>query len=215
MPRNCGVVEGEAEQATQLVLVDAALHRRHQHHVAADPGHPVQRPQLLGQDAWLPPQDLESALLETVELEVDGGADLGQLGQEAVVRGDALAIGVEHHVADIPTLGRAQHLGDLGMDAGLAARELHDLGPPFGAHQLVQDLLHLLQRQLEPGPGVGEAEGTVHVAGAVDLDDSEAGVLLVLGAEPAVVGAAPVYLGVEGERDGARLVEAGVADVGV
>ena len=44
--------------------------------------------------------------------------------------------------------------------------------------------------RLKPGAGVGEAERAVHVAGAVDLDDAQAGVLLMVGAEAAIVRAA-------------------------
>src|SRR5215470_5966801 len=100
------------------------------------------------------------------------------------------------------------------MNARLAARELHNLGPALGPDELVQDSLYFLQGQVEARPGAREAEWAVHVAGAVDLDDAQARVLLVLRAEPTVIGAALTDLRVEREGDGAGLVEAGVADVG-
>ena len=49
----------------------------------------------------------------------------------------------------------------------------------LGPHQVVEDALDLLQGQVEAGPGAGEAERAIHVAGAVDLDDPEAGVLIM------------------------------------
>jgi hypothetical protein len=56
--------------------------------------------------------------------------------------------------------------------------------------------------------GVGEADRAVEVAAAVHLDQSEAGVLLVLGTHPAVERAALDDLGLELERDRPGLVEA-------
>ena len=57
-------------------------------------------------------------------------------------------------------------------------------------------------------PGVGEAERAVEVAGRVHLDDPQARVLLVLGAEPAVEGAPALDVCARLEGDRARLVEA-------
>ncbi len=93
------------------------------------------------------------------------------------------------------------------MDRGLPAGELHDLGSALGGHQTVENLLDFLQRQIEAGAGVGKAQGALHVARRVDLDDAEAGVLLMVGAEATVIGAAVLDGGVERERDGAGLVE--------
>jgi hypothetical protein len=56
--------------------------------------------------------------------------------------------------------------------------------------------------------GVDEADRAVQVAVGVDLDDPQAGVLLVLRAQPAVRRAAVADLGLEGQRDRAGLVEA-------
>src|SRR5215203_230385 len=73
--------------------------------------------------------------------------------------------------------------------------------------------LHLLEAEREavllgPGAGVGEADRAVEVAGGVDLDDPEAGVLGVLGADPAVARAAQLDRGLAQQRRGPGPVEA-------
>ncbi len=93
------------------------------------------------------------------------------------------------------------------MDRGFATGELDELRVALGLDEVVQDVLDILERQVEARACVGEAKRTGHVAGAVDLDDAHAGMLLVVRAEAAVVGAALGDLGRKGERDGARLVE--------
>src|SRR5712691_769351 len=57
-------------------------------------------------------------------------------------------------------------------------------------------------------PGVRETDRTVEVAVRVHLDDPEAGVLLVIGAEAAIERASVPYLRLRLERVGPRLVEA-------
>jgi len=67
------------------------------------------------------------------------------------------------------------------------------------------------------GPRLGEAQGAAQIAGGGDLAQGDAGVLLVLGAQAAVVGAAPVRLGAVGARQAGRLavlVAVEVGDVG-
>jgi hypothetical protein len=91
---------------------------------------------------------------------------------------------------------------------------LDDLGESLGGDQVIQDRLHLFQGEIEAGSSVGVTEGAVHVAGAVHLDDAHAGVLLVIGAQPAIVRAAVHNLRRVLQRDGARLVESGLAGIG-
>lgn len=62
-------------------------------------------------------------------------------------------------------------------------------GFAFGGDERVEARQDLSQREGEPVrlmAGVGEADRAVEVAGGVDLDQPDAGVLLVVGAEPAV-----------------------------
>ena len=104
--------------------------------------------------------------------------------------GNAFAVGVEHDLADIPGFRRFEHRDYLRMDGGLSPRELHHFGATFRFHKVVQDTLYLLEREVEPRPGVGKAQRTVHVARAVNLDNAHTGMLLMFGAEAAVVRAA-------------------------
>ena len=60
------------------------------------------------------------------------------------------------------------------------------LGVALGTHEPIEDLLDFRKCQVEAHTGVRETQRTLHVAGPVDLDDSQAGVLLV-GAQPTIV----------------------------
>ena len=73
------------------------------------------------------------------------------------------------------------------MNGRLAARELHYLRIPFRAYVIVEHLLHFFQRQVESGTGVGKAQRAIHIAGAIYFDDAEAGVLLMLRTQSAIV----------------------------
>lgn len=124
--------------------------------------------------------------------------------------GEPDAVGVEHDGAHALVPGHGTELEDLGVDGGLTAREHDDFGFAFGGHEGVEAGLDLVQRQREPVglvTGVGEAHRAVEVAGGVDLDDPQAGVLLVVRAQPAVQRAAVAHLGLGLQRQGARLVE--------
>src|SRR5439155_12201042 len=97
------------------------------------------------------------------------------------------------------------------MQGRLAAGELHDLWRALRRDKAVEHESHLPVVQFEAIPrqvraGIGEAEGAVEVAGRVDLDQSETGVLLVLGAEATVMGTSVLDLGLELQWQGSRLV---------
>src|SRR5262249_33579156 len=102
----------------------------------------------------------------------------------------------------------AQHRQDLGVDRRLAAAELHHLRLALQRHETVEHALYLRQRQAEAGLGVGEADRALQVAVAVNLDQPQAGGLLVLRTESAVVRAAVAHLGAKAERNAPRLVVA-------
>ena len=152
-------------------------------------------------------------LAEAVELEVDDGVEGGHGGEESIVVGEADAVGVDHDLADATVAGGLDHLGQLGVDGGLAAAELDDLGVAFDFDETVEHGLDLFQGKVVTDAGVSEANGAIEVAGGVDLDEGEADVLLVLRAEAAVEGAAVFDLGAEVQGDGAGLVESDAADV--
>ncbi len=118
---------------------------------------------------------------------------------------DALAVGVQHDVGDAACLRRPHHRNDLRVDGRLAARELHDLRIAFGGDEAVQNVFHFFERQIEAGSRFGETERARHIARAVDLDDAEAGVLLVVGAEAAIVRAAVLDFGSESRAEWCRV----------
>ena len=111
---------------------------------------------------------------------------------------------------DRALLGEVEELEDLLVDGGFTAGEDDHLGLALAGDEDVQHPLALLTRDRVPVglvAGVGEADRAVEVAAGLHLDDAEAGAL-VLGTQATVARAAVVDLGLELERDRARLVEA-------
>jgi hypothetical protein len=101
----------------------------------------------------------------------------------------------------------------------LAAGELQHLGLALGRHERVEHPSDLCAREREvvglAPSGVGEADRAVQVAAAVDLDDAQARVLLVLRADPAVQRTPVMDVGLEREWQRARLVEPLLGHVGL
>jgi hypothetical protein len=79
------------------------------------------------------------------------------------------------------------------MNGGLATGELDYVGMTFVANYRVQHLSNLLESAelLALGAALGVADGATEVAVVADFDQRQAGVLLMVGAEAAVVGASP------------------------
>ncbi|MFN8557897.1 MAG: hypothetical protein U0531_11330 [Dehalococcoidia bacterium] len=73
------------------------------------------------------------------------------------------------------------------MKRWLPAAELHHVRLTFELDEAVEHPLHLRHGERKAVLGVGEADRTVEVADAVDLNQAEAGVLLVIGAKAAVM----------------------------
>jgi len=111
-------------------------------------------------------------------------------------------------------------LPEVGVDGGLAAGDLDDVGVAFVANDVVEHEGDLFERAVGGAvrAGVGVADGAFEVAVVGDLEEREAGVLFVVGAEAAVVGAAVPDGGVELEGHLSGLDEvallAEVGDVG-
>src|SRR5829696_8105203 len=126
---------------------------------------------------------------------------------EGRILGDADAVGVQHHVLDGPAACGGEDLQDLRMDGGLAARDLHQVGLAFASHQGVEHELDLAEAAMAVplGRGIGEADGTGEIAGLVDLDDGQARMLLVVGAEAAIPGTAALGAGERRQRPVAGL----------
>src|ERR1700733_3522784 len=93
------------------------------------------------------------------------------------------------------SLGHFYNLEEIRMHCRFAAGELHHVGMTFVAHNRVEHLFDLRERaELLPlRTARGVADGTAQVAIVADLDEREAGVLFVVGAEAAVIGASPFY----------------------
>ena len=123
-------------------MVDALLDGREQHNVELGLGQTVQGLELVWQQV-LAANRLVGLGRKAVELEVDGGLYLGEAGEKALVPGDANAVGVQHHHLDALVLSQTEHRQDVGVDGGLAAAELHDLGLALQLDEAVQHPLHL------------------------------------------------------------------------
>ena len=127
------VAEPEADDVAQLVVVHVALDRRHQHHVELRRGEALERARL-DRAQVLPPQGQMGRLLQSVELEIDGGAQRGQRVQKGVVLGDAHAVGVDHDVGNAARLRRGDEVEDARVNRRLAAAELDDFRVPLQRH---------------------------------------------------------------------------------
>jgi hypothetical protein len=95
------------------------------------------------------------------------------------------------------------------VHGGFAAGELDYVGMAFVADYCVQHFFDLREgaELLALGAAGGVADGAAEVAVVTDLDEGEAGMLFVVGAEAAVVGASPFDWGVVDERHLWRLEE--------
>src|SRR6516225_4925143 len=117
---------------------------------------------------------------------------------------DALPVRVYHHEGNVALLGCANEFDDLGVNRRLAPGELDHFRLALGSHEVVEHLFDLFERQAESGAGFRKAERASHVAGAIDLDDAEARMLLVVGTQPAIVWAAISNLRSVSERNRPR-----------
>ena len=105
---NRQVLDPEPNDISDLAVVDTLLDRGHQHNVQLGLAKAVERLQF-DVNQVSSPDGLMGLGREAIELEIDGRADVGRTGQEAVVSGDANAVGVEHHHGDALVECHAQH----------------------------------------------------------------------------------------------------------
>jgi hypothetical protein len=150
--------------------------------------------------------------LEAVELQIDleprhvGRQALG----EARLAGDAQAVGVDHQVADRAGPGAPPPGSRRTAGARWARRPRSAPGPARPR------TLPSCPASARPRPGgdgrrrswtedSAKHTGQAQVAGLVDLEDRQAGMLLVVGAQAAVVGAAVVGASLDVQRPVARL----------
>jgi len=115
-------------------------------------------------------------------LKVEGWLDLGELFHEPVIACDPFPIRIDHHETDPARFRGLDEVDDLRMDRRLAAGELDDFRRALGPDEVIQHGFDFLECQAEARSCRRETQGTVHVADAVDLNDAETRVLLVIGA---------------------------------
>ena len=119
------VVEGELDDAPDLLVVDAVDDRRHEHDVDAVLVQVLDRAQLHVEqvrDAAV----LVRRVADAVELQVDEAQPgLGSLAAELGVLGELDAVGRRLHAVEAQLLAVRDGLEEVRRQRGLAARELH------------------------------------------------------------------------------------------
>ena len=134
------------------------------------------------------------ARIEGVEREHDAGVEGGQPPHVGLVE-QLQAVGGDGEPADAGRPAHLEELGQLGVQGGLAAREVDDVQLGVIREQVVEDLLHALAREAVGAVVLvhGVADRTVEVAGRGDGHHGQVDLLLVRGAGTAVEGAALVH----------------------
>src|SRR5260221_2270448 len=133
---------------------------------------------------------------EGVELQVNLEVlNFGEALYEIVILGDFQAVGVHHQMAYRPGLSHFDDGEKIGMKSGFAARKLHHVGMPLVPHHGVQHLFDQGERAMFGAfrAAARVAHWATKIARVGDLHERKAGMLLVIGAQAAVVGAAPLY----------------------
>ena len=134
---------------------------------------------------------------EGIKLQINFG--VGSFGGDAFdevgLLGNFEAVGIDHDVADRAGLREFENLEKIGMNGGFAAGNLHDVGMAFVANDGIEHFFDeregpMLQALWATG---GITDGATQIAGVGDFDERDAGMLLVVGAEPAIVGTTPFY----------------------
>src|SRR5260370_20027165 len=90
------MLDGEFDDLTDLVLVDAPFDCRNERDMQSDRSQTVEGPNLFFQNIWLATKHAISFRIKSVELEIERRTDFVQLLEEAIVAGDVLAVGIDH-----------------------------------------------------------------------------------------------------------------------
>ena len=144
-------------------------------------------------------QRLEGFRPQRVKLQVDFQPRLErrQRLHELRLLGNPDAVGIEHQMADGPPFRRRDDLQDLRMDCGFTAGQLQKVGLALAGHQRIHHPFNFCQRpmgSLRRGT-VGKADRTGEIARLVHINQRQARMLLVVRAEPAIIGAAKLRAG--------------------
>ena len=144
-----------------------------------------------------PAQGHQRLALKGIKLQVDLKIFfvLRQPPDKIFFLGDAHPVGVHHQMADGPRLSQLNHFEEIRMHRWLAARELHHIRPPFVAHDRIEHLFD--QRQIAELLALRAARGVTHrtaqVAIIADFHQRQAGVLLVVAAQTAIIRTPPAH----------------------
>jgi hypothetical protein len=143
------------------------------------------------------PQIEQGFAFEGIKLQINfgvgsfGGDAFGEVG----LLGDFQAVGIDHDVTNRAGLREFEDLKKVGMNRRFAAGNLHDVGMSFVANDGIEHFFDERERamlQTFRATG-GIADGTAEIAGVGDFDERDAGMLLVIGAEAAIVGTTPFH----------------------
>ena len=206
-----GVRKAELDDPPDLVEIYVAFDRSDEDNAHVGLGEPVQRAELGLEKICTATKEIVRSLVKAVELEVDMRPKPSDPSEELVVASDTDPVRVHHHVRDPLALRQCDEVEKLRVQRRLASGELHDLRVALSRDEGIEHRIDLLVGELESCPGevrprVREAQRTVEIAGRVHLDEREAGVLLVLGAETAIERTTLFDLGLESKRQRSRLV---------
>jgi hypothetical protein len=138
----------------------------------------------------------------------------GELPDEFGIARDPQPVRVNHHDVDRPAARVIENLFELRMDRRFAPRQLQHFGPTLHLHEPIDCLLHLLERKVfAPRAACRVAHRALEIAGRRDLNQTDARVLFVLGAQAAIERAAALRLDAELCGDLSRHVEFHLVEV--
>ncbi|OPZ81936.1 MAG: hypothetical protein BWY76_02872 [bacterium ADurb.Bin429] len=155
-----------------------------------------------------PAQRAIRSVIQPVKLQIHlkTAGKFTQRGGNVGILGDAQAVGVEHHVADARRPRQPDDFQDVRMARRLTTTELQYLGlAVFRLLESVQHALNRFQGQRRAGVSLRETDRAPQIARRRHLQQPDAGVLLVIGTQPAVLRAAAVK-GSLRQRGGAGFV---------
>ena len=144
---------------------------------------------------------LQHVIVQRIELQVDLDARLvsRQLRDEFRLARDAQAVGVDHQVTDRAHLGGIENGEEIRVQGRFTAGKLDHVGLGLVGDDGVEHRLDFGQRAviLLLRAGFGIAHRAAQVAMLGDLDHRQAGVLHVVRAQAAIVGAAVQHARIE------------------
>ena len=203
-----GLLQPVADDLADLVVVQSFLQGNHQGGGEVLPVQVFQCLPAYGPQVFAA-QGFEGFFFKRVELQIHLKIRhvRCQAAHEGRIFGNADAVGVQHQVPDGLALGNVQNFKELRVHGGFAAADLHHVGLAFIGHHNVEHPFYFFQGTVAPvvRAALRVAGRAGQVAAVGHFHDGQAGVLLMVGAEAAVVGATEVGVGIEYPRHLAAL----------